>query len=663
MISKDMKGIKHLLFIVGFPTLLCFGACSAEDEAQGDGMPISFLTTVDNLQTRAELTSDNLLTMGVFAYHTSDNFSDAATPGFMFNQKVERTENKAAWTYSPLRYWPNNPADKLSFFAYAPYVDETAEGGSNPAFLDKTVAKGFPTLTYTVASVEADQKDLLVSIPLMNQTYQGTSGSIGFTMKHTLSRVKFSIKSEVGITVTALTVNNAPATAKLTFAESGFSWGSYTGTKTCTATLANGGIYVAANAADAQTLATFFLFPDQASATFSITYVQDGSPSMTITKSDVAFPTVWTQGGGVNYQLNIKKDGKMTATVAQEWTSGTGGDISGTEKGIGLASDWIAFATLWNANGLPTLADGTPDYSLYEDYGWYETDGANRVFTIKLTAPFMLTGVTSGDLYVPVGTDAHPLTLPIDGQGWEIGIDLRDNSQRIEGTYSGIVGYTQAGISNLRVKTIPSNSASTGSSIESANATYAGVLAGKVDGNILNCSVELIKTTVVNSNTSATDVMYLGGLVGYCSGDILNSAVFEGSDPGSASVVSFSQASAGSSIGGLVGGLASGKIVNNCYVQLSGLSNQAGSNTPTAGWLAGNKMGVNFSTCHYNSGGTAAGCTPYDSSAGISTFTDFTGLCTLLNAEAEKHTGWALWKEVTNTVDNTVEQVVLNLYR
>ena len=661
-----MKGMKPLLFTAGCTALLCLAACDTgkdtPDTPQGN-IPVGFSGDLPATRVLQEYASaSDLSSIGVFAYFTHGSFnSGSATPNFMYNQKVERQSSPNNWTYSPEKYWPNNESDKLSFFAYAPYVDETA-AGAPLTFKDKTTA-GYPVLTYTVPTTEAAQIDLLAAVPLIDQTYSGTSGNVKFQLNHVLSRVKFSIKSEVGITVTALTVNNAPATAQLTFTDRGFGWGNYTGTKTYEATLANGGTYVTANAADAQAVATFFLLPGKASATFSITYKQDGASPLEIKKSNVAFPTDWVQEGGVNYLLDIKKDGAMTATVANDWTTGSGGNISGKEKGISSAAEWVAFAETWNTNGLPKLSDGTPDYTLYEDYGWYETKGADRVFTIKLTAPFQLTGVSSGKLYVPVGTDDHPLTLPIDGQGWEIGIDLQNSSQRIEATYSGVVGYTQASISKLCVRTIPSNSASTGSSIESANAMYAGVLAGKVDGDILNCSVELVKTTVVNSNTSATSAMYLGGLVGYCGGNILNSAVYEGSSPLSVSEVSFSKASAGSGIGGLAGCVASGKTVNNCYVQLSKLSNQDTSgNAPAAGWLVGGKTGVSFNACHYKSGSTASGCTPNDPSTGTTTFTDFNGLCGLLNTEADLHTGWALWKEVTNT-EGAVEQVVLDLYR
>lgn len=651
--------------VLGLLTALC--GCQAEDDAphtpQGT-IPIGFSSDVPQTRATKEYGSAADLTdIGVFAYFTNGTFNEgSSTPNFMYNQKVERQAD-GSWTYSPVRFWPGNTTDKISFFAYAPYVDHAASGGSNPSFQGKTAA-GYPQLTYTVPAAEADQTDLLAAVPLMNRTAPAGE-QVKFKLKHALTKVNVGIKSEVGITVTALSVNNVPATATLTFTDSGFDWGSYTGTKNVNATFAGGGTAVTANAAGAQSLATFFVLPQKASATLSITYTQDGTSSMQFTKTDIALPatpTAWEQGMSVGYTLHVKKGGKVTATVGQDWTSESGGEMSGNEKGIASPTDWVAFTKLWNANGLPMMPDGiTPDYSLYEDYGWYEMDGTNRVFTIKLTASFVLTGVASGELYVPVGTDTHPLTLPIDGQGWQISIDLQNSSQLIKEKYSGIVGYTQSGISNLRVVTVPGNSASTGYSIESSGATYAGVLVGRADGDILNCSVELVKTTVVNSNTSTTEAIYLGGLAGYCGGNIQNSAVFEGSSSLAASTVSFSQASAGSGIGGLAGGVASGKTVGNCYVRLSTLINQAGS-TPAAGWLAGVKTGAGFSACHYMSGNTATGCTPDDTSAGITPFTDFTGLCTSLNAEAENHSGWALWKEVTDT-GGTVEQVTLDLYR
>ena len=85
---------------------------------------------------------------GVFAYHHgSDAWStwhaggSKTSPNFMYNQEMIY-DNLGYWTYSPVKYWPNgkdaaNPdypsntaneasAQKVSFFAYAPYVGEDA---------------------------------------------------------------------------------------------------------------------------------------------------------------------------------------------------------------------------------------------------------------------------------------------------------------------------------------------------------------------------------------------------------------------------------------------------------------------------------------------------------------------------------------------------------
>ena len=80
---------------------------------------------------------------GVFAQYSNDGgYSKAVNPSnFMWNQKV--SNSAGAWTYEPLKYWPNETAndpqatgisaatDMLSFFAYAPYVKELTSASGN----------------------------------------------------------------------------------------------------------------------------------------------------------------------------------------------------------------------------------------------------------------------------------------------------------------------------------------------------------------------------------------------------------------------------------------------------------------------------------------------------------------------------------------------------
>lgn len=138
---------------------LVLAACSSEDDIlQGNGsltqLGSSGAVTFDTYTSAATkagdagvMTTDKLKTagkgFGVFAFY-QDNVNYPApntslAPNFMFNEHVYYS---GSWTYSPLKYWPNetendsqSPAatstgqvDKLSFFAYAPYVNLTATG-------------------------------------------------------------------------------------------------------------------------------------------------------------------------------------------------------------------------------------------------------------------------------------------------------------------------------------------------------------------------------------------------------------------------------------------------------------------------------------------------------------------------------------------------------
>ncbi len=70
---------------------------------------------------------------GVFATYSETNDFSVANDNFMYNQKVNH--DGSAWTYSPVKYWPNPTngrdadAQKVSFFAYAPYAEPTGAAG------------------------------------------------------------------------------------------------------------------------------------------------------------------------------------------------------------------------------------------------------------------------------------------------------------------------------------------------------------------------------------------------------------------------------------------------------------------------------------------------------------------------------------------------------
>lgn len=159
--------------------------------------PIEFGTYVGRgAQTKANTSIDDAADLaaksfGVYAYYTGATSFDAATstPNFMNNQQITSTDNGASWTYTPVKYWPNNPGEKVSFFAYAPYESDTYEAVQ----LQSTTTPGTPTVTYIVNTDCDKHVDLLYSnTDNTNKTKQSITGKINFNFAHALTRIGFS---------------------------------------------------------------------------------------------------------------------------------------------------------------------------------------------------------------------------------------------------------------------------------------------------------------------------------------------------------------------------------------------------------------------------------------------------------------------------------------
>ena len=142
---------------------------------------------------------------GVFAYytHTTPFAQYTDTPNFMKNQLVQgvktttgegeeaetvySTEN---WTYTPLKYWPNNKEHMVTFLAYAPYdPNMTIKEGTNS------------TIEYNIPTTVTEQKDILFvdqnsateekypsTIDVKKQDIEST---VHFHFMHALSRIGF----------------------------------------------------------------------------------------------------------------------------------------------------------------------------------------------------------------------------------------------------------------------------------------------------------------------------------------------------------------------------------------------------------------------------------------------------------------------------------------
>lgn len=130
---------------------------------------------------------------GVLAYYTKqDDFNITNhTPNFMWNQQV--TYKGTNWVYTPVKYWPTKVSDKVSFFAYAPYV---AGGNANGIVLSGNSATGAPTTTITLPDDPSKTIDFVAAVQ-MNKTHDNSdnaNNNVSFTLKHEMTRVGIKAK-------------------------------------------------------------------------------------------------------------------------------------------------------------------------------------------------------------------------------------------------------------------------------------------------------------------------------------------------------------------------------------------------------------------------------------------------------------------------------------
>ena len=265
------------LFLIAIAAA-AFVACSNNDEevmspqvpnptAQGD-IPVGFDVYTSRATTRAgkidEATVSSLKAaeaagggFGIFAYYTNANeYDPQAVPNFMYNQKVlwdnnGTTEDPADdyWKYEPVKYWPNehgntaisDDVDKLTFFAYAPYVAvvpstgklSDVTGGKDKwgiTGMSRNSATGDPLIKYIASFEKTKTVDLcwgvyneaspyswatnaggnqsledLKGLPWKNiQRPDGVSGqNVKFTFKHALAQLNVQIDHDADVTAHA----------------------------------------------------------------------------------------------------------------------------------------------------------------------------------------------------------------------------------------------------------------------------------------------------------------------------------------------------------------------------------------------------------------------------------------------------------------------------
>lgn len=189
---------------------------------------------------------------GVFGYYTdaAAYTSGSFKANFMYNQQVKYSGGN--WTYNPVKYWPNEhgasaisaEVDKLTFLAYAPFVENFQIGTDNGVSIKDNQATaaaategitamtannvaGDATLTFVVPASSEEQIDLLygtlgaksvnvdgdeegtVGGAIENLTKEKTGGKINILFKHALAKIAIDIKEVVDAVAPTTLVNPA----------------------------------------------------------------------------------------------------------------------------------------------------------------------------------------------------------------------------------------------------------------------------------------------------------------------------------------------------------------------------------------------------------------------------------------------------------------------
>lgn len=249
--------MRYLVTIIG---MICLLACSSEETTRtaetGIQMrPIAFgdAYTAQPTRSSAVYSAEQGIgadqSIGVYAY-LHDNSTWAADeayntanpeapqrliPNFMWNQKATCLEKGGNFNYSPLKYWPNELDDKVSFMAYFPYTN-TENTGLTPLLANNET--GLPTFRFTVKETADEQVDFLLS-ELLADLPNGTSAvstssaddrseltvtdRVRFLFHHMTSKVEFHIVAAAEVRediahfrLNSLSVSNLYKDGKLT---------------------------------------------------------------------------------------------------------------------------------------------------------------------------------------------------------------------------------------------------------------------------------------------------------------------------------------------------------------------------------------------------------------------------------------------------------------
>lgn len=208
---------KTIFFLIATAVLAGCARVETVETPADNQYAIDFGGYSGNVLTKAGITDDmNLPALkthgfGVFATYTgTDDFETfgGADNLFMNNEKVAYSTAATAWTYSPIRYWPNPTGGKsaddqhVSFFAYAPHCTPAAgeTTGITGFDVDPTTGHNLVRYAFDPAGPNVDlmwgykTKTVIPGTPAttsytVNKDLTRTAGTVHFVFRHMLSKL------------------------------------------------------------------------------------------------------------------------------------------------------------------------------------------------------------------------------------------------------------------------------------------------------------------------------------------------------------------------------------------------------------------------------------------------------------------------------------------
>lgn len=171
------------------------------DGGEASAIPVGFEVYSGNATraTYGPLDNQKLMAsadgIGVFAcYHQkNETFGSSSSFNFMNNQQVRYL---GQWAYAPIKYWPNEEGEHLSFFAYAPYVEASATGSTAAGFTSLGKGSdGYPTVGWKVIEDPTKQVDLMWAAPCVDQPKPASATAVQLQLRHALAKLNFFVKA------------------------------------------------------------------------------------------------------------------------------------------------------------------------------------------------------------------------------------------------------------------------------------------------------------------------------------------------------------------------------------------------------------------------------------------------------------------------------------